>query len=143
MIINPEVKKHWMRDGSLKRNSPIHAGSAKLYRGNAGVTTIIWRDKRAPVYHTHERVRLRFLFACRPELYLKRLIIGGYERILRLLETLRNEGIDHTHQPEFTMMEWYEAYADYQRVMDVAEGLIKHLASKLYGNQRSRLASTR
>jgi lysyl-tRNA synthetase class 2 len=67
------------------------------------------------------------------ELYLKRLIVGGYERVYEIAKDFRNEGIDHTHFPEFTMIEWYEAYADYQRVMDVAEGLFKHLANKIYG----------
>lgn len=67
------------------------------------------------------------------ELFLKRLIVGGYERVYEICKDFRNEGIDHTHFPEFTMIEWYEAYADYNRVMDVAEGLMKHLANKLYG----------
>lgn len=69
-----------------------------------------------------------------PELYLKRLIVAGYEKIFEVARNFRNEGIDQTHQPEFTMLEWYEAYADYNRVMDVAEGMIKHLAEKLHGN---------
>lgn len=68
------------------------------------------------------------------ELYLKRLVVGGYERVYEICKDFRNEGIDHTHFPEFTMIEWYEAYADYHRVMDIAEGLFKHLAQKLYGN---------
>lgn len=68
------------------------------------------------------------------ELYLKRLIVGGYERVYEICKDFRNEGIDHTHFPEFTMIEWYEAYADYQRVMDVAEGLMKHLANKIIGS---------
>ena len=68
------------------------------------------------------------------ELYLKRLIVGGYERVYEICKDFRNEGIDHTHFPEFTMIEWYEAYADYQRVMDVAEGLFKHVAQKVYGH---------
>ena len=68
------------------------------------------------------------------ELYLKRLIVGGYEKVYEICKDFRNEGIDHTHFPEFTMIEWYEAYANYQRVMDVTEGLFKHLAKKLYGH---------
>jgi lysyl-tRNA synthetase, class II len=68
------------------------------------------------------------------ELYLKRLVVGGYEKVYEICKDFRNEGVDHTHFPEFTMIEWYEAYADYQRVMDVAEGLFKHLSKKLYGH---------
>lgn len=73
------------------------------------------------------------------ELYLKRLIVGGYERVYEIAKDFRNEGIDHTHFPEFTMIEWYEAYADYHRVMDVAEGLFKHLANKIYGNTKLKI----
>ena len=70
------------------------------------------------------------------ELYLKRLVIGGYEKVYEIAKDFRNEGIDHTHFPEFTMLEYYEAYADYQRVMDVTEGLFKHLANKLFGTTK-------
>lgn len=68
------------------------------------------------------------------ELYLKRLVVGGYEKVYEIGRDFRNEGVDQTHNPEFTMIEWYEAYADYQRVMDVTEGLFKHLATAIYGN---------
>jgi len=68
------------------------------------------------------------------ELYLKRLIIGGYERVYEIGKDFRNEGIDQTHFPEFTMIEWYEAYADYQKMMEVTEGLFKYLAKNIFGN---------
>ncbi len=77
---------------------------------------------------------VNFYLRLAPELYLKRLIVAGYEKIFEIARNFRNEGIDQTHQPEFTMIEWYEAYADYNRMMDVTEGLIKHLALKLYGS---------
>ena len=67
------------------------------------------------------------------ELYLKRLVAGGYDKVYEIGRDFRNEGIDHSHNPEFTMIEWYEAYADYHRVMDVTEGLFKHLAEKIFG----------
>ncbi len=66
------------------------------------------------------------------ELYLKRLVVGGYERVYEICKDFRNEGVDHTHFPEFTMLEWYESYADYQKVMDRAEELLKFLSQKLY-----------
>jgi len=68
-----------------------------------------------------------------PELYLKRLIVGGYERIYEIARNFRNEGADQTHNPEFTMIEWYESYKDYQAIMDRAEKLFKHIASVLFG----------
>lgn len=72
-----------------------------------------------------------FYLRLAPELYLKRLIVGGYEKVFEIARNFRNEGVDTTHQPEFTMIEWYEAYADYHRVMDVTEGLFKHLVKEI------------
>jgi lysyl-tRNA synthetase class 2 len=68
-----------------------------------------------------------------PELYLKRLIVGGYERIFEIARNFRNEGMDHSHQPEFTMLEWYIAYADYQIVMDLAEEMTKFVSLEVLG----------
>ncbi len=62
------------------------------------------------------------------ELYLKRLIVGGFERVYEIGHDFRNEGIDRTHNPEFTMLEFYEAYADYQRMMSIVELLIVRAA---------------
>lgn len=68
-----------------------------------------------------------------PELYLKRLVVAGYEKIFEIGRNFRNEGIDQTHQPEFTAIEWYHAYADYNVMMDVAEEMIKHIHNKING----------
>jgi len=67
------------------------------------------------------------------ELYLKRLVVGGYERVYEICKDFRNEGMDLAHNPEFTMIEFYEAYADYQRIMDITEGLFKYLAKEVLG----------
>ncbi len=66
-----------------------------------------------------------------PELYLKRLLVGGYEKIYEIGKNFRNEGVDQTHNPEFTMMEWYEAYTDYQGTMDRAEQLLRFIANEI------------
>ena len=58
------------------------------------------------------------------ELYLKRLIVGGFDRVYEIGHDFRNEGIDRTHNPEFTMLEFYQAYADYDDMMDVVEALL-------------------
>jgi lysyl-tRNA synthetase, class II len=68
-----------------------------------------------------------------PELYLKRLLVGGYEKLYEIGKNFRNEGVDATHNPEFTMIEWYEAYADYNTMMDNAEELYKFIAKELFG----------
>ena len=68
-----------------------------------------------------------------PELYLKRLLVGGFEKIFEINRSFRNEGISIKHNPEFTMMELYQAYADFNTMMNLAEDLISSLAFKLYG----------
>src|SRR5207344_1810423 len=65
------------------------------------------------------------------ELYLKRLVVGGIERVYELGKDFRNEGISHKHNPEFTMLEWYEAYADYNDTATELEGLVSTVAEKV------------
>ncbi len=67
------------------------------------------------------------------ELYLKRLIVGGFERVYEIGHDFRNEGIDRTHNPEFTMLEFYEAYADYEDMMGVVEALVVAAATAVRG----------
>jgi lysyl-tRNA synthetase class 2 len=71
-----------------------------------------------------------------PELYLKRLLVGGFEKIYELNRSFRNEGISTRHNPEFTMLEVYEAYADYEDMMNLVEGLIVQLAEGLLGKTK-------
>ena len=66
-----------------------------------------------------------------PELYLKRLIVGGLERVYELGKDFRNEGVSHKHNPEFTMLEWYEAYADYNDIAGELETLVSHVANEV------------
>jgi len=68
-----------------------------------------------------------------PELYLKRLLIGGWEKVYEIAKDFRNEGLDQSHNPEFTMLEFYWAYADYKDVMQLTEELFAHLLKKLFG----------
>jgi lysyl-tRNA synthetase, class II len=70
------------------------------------------------------------------ELYLKRLIVGGLERVYELGKDFRNEGISFKHNPEFTMLEWYEAYADYEDAAERLEQLVAHVASEVNGTTR-------
>lgn len=69
-----------------------------------------------------------------PELYLKRLVVGGFERVFEINRNFRNEGLSTRHNPEFTMLEFYQAYADYHELMDLSEELIRHLAKEILGS---------
>ena len=68
-----------------------------------------------------------------PELYLKRLVVGGFERVFEIARVFRNEGLSTRHNPEFTMLELYQAYGDYHDVMALTEELVAHLAQELHG----------
>jgi len=74
-----------------------------------------------------------------PELYLKRLLVGGFERVYELNRNFRNEGMDREHNPEFTMLEFYAAYWDYQQMMDFTEKLLKSLDNKIFGKKFERV----
>ena len=67
------------------------------------------------------------------ELYLKRLIVGGLERVYEIGRVFRNEGLDTRHNPEFTLMELYQAYTDYNGMMDLTEDLYRHVAQEVLG----------
>ena len=69
------------------------------------------------------------------ELYHKRLIVGGIERVFEIGKNFRNEGMDRTHNPEFTMLELYQAYADYNDMMSLTEDMILHIANKVFGKE--------
>ena len=76
----------------------------------------------------HNALDMPLFLRIADELYLKRLIVGGFDRVYEIGHDFRNEGIDRTHNPEFTMLEFYQAFADYREMMDVVEALIAHAA---------------
>lgn len=81
---------------------------------------------------THHNVLDRSLYLrIAPELYLKRLVVGGFERVFEINRNFRNEGLSTQHNPEFTMLEFYQAYSDYRELMDLTEDLIRELAKTI------------
>lgn len=86
-----------------------------------------------PFVTHHNTLDVELYLRIATELYLKRLIVGGFERVYEIGKNFRNEGMDRTHNPEFTLMEFYEAYSDLNGMMDIAEDLIKHLALDIVG----------
>jgi lysyl-tRNA synthetase class 2 len=81
----------------------------------------------------HNALDMELFLRIAPELYLKRLVVGGFEKVFEVNRNFRNEGLSPRHNPEFTMMEFYEAYADYQKLMDFTEGLLRHSAREALG----------
>jgi lysyl-tRNA synthetase, class II len=81
----------------------------------------------------HNTLDQTFYLRIADELYLKRLIVGGYERVYEIAKDFRNEGMDKNHSPEFTMLEFYEAFADYEKMMDLVERLIVTVVKETFG----------
>jgi len=129
MLLNPRVKQ--VLDARFEAEKAI-----RTFLWGEGYTEVetpvlqpLYGGTNARPFVTHmNALDSDFYLRVAPELYLKRLIIGGYERVFEIARNFRNEGIDLTHQPEFTMMEFYEAYADYHRIMDLTEDLVKYTA---------------
>lgn len=83
----------------------------------------------------HNALEIPMFLRIAPELYLKRLVVGGIERVFEINRNFRNEGISTRHNPEFTMLEFYQAYADYHDLMNLTEALLRQLATDLLGTQ--------
>ena len=84
-----------------------------------------------PFVTHHNALDMRLFMRIAPELYLKRLVVGGFERVYEIARCYRNEGLSTRHNPEFTMLEFYQAYATYETLMDEAEELLRHVDARL------------
>jgi lysyl-tRNA synthetase class 2 len=87
-----------------------------------------------PFQTYHNALDLAMYLRIAPELYLKRLVVGGFERVFEINRSFRNEGVSTRHNPEFTMLEFYQAYADYHDLMDLTEDLLRKLATDVLGS---------
>jgi lysyl-tRNA synthetase class 2 len=86
-----------------------------------------------PFVTHHNALDIDMYLRIAPELYLKRLVVGGFERVFEINRNFRNEGLSTRHNPEFTMLEFYQAYADYNDLMDLTEEMLRYLAQKVLG----------
>ncbi len=82
----------------------------------------------------HNALGIDLFLRIAPELYLKRLVVGGFERVFEINRNFRNEGVSTRHNPEFTMVEFYQAYADYRDLMDLTEAMFRNIARELTGS---------
>ncbi len=93
-----------------------------------------------PFITHHNALDIDMYLRIAPELYLKRLVVGGFERVYEINRNFRNEGISVRHNPEFTMLEFYMAYADYIDLMDLTEEMLRTLAQDILGDTKIRYA---
>lgn len=89
-----------------------------------------------PFVTHHNALDMELFLRIAPELYLKRLVVGGFERVFEINRSYRNEGLSTRHNPEFTMLEFYQAYATYEDLMDLTEELLRSLTSNVVGNTK-------
>lgn len=140
LILNPDAKNILDKRWAIEKAVREFLWSQDYQEVETPILQNLYGGTNAKPFTTHlNALDTEMYLRVAPELYLKRLIIGGYERIFEIARNFRNEGMDQTHQPEFTMIEFYEAYADYQRMMDVTEDLMKDVAKKVNGSLKLKM----
>ncbi len=134
LIMNPESKETFIKRSAILREIRRFLDDRGFMEVETPMLVSNAGGAAAKPFETHynaldEDVKLRISL----ELYLKRLIVGGLERVYEIGRVFRNEGVDTRHNPEFTLMELYQAYTDYEGMMELTESLFRHLAETVCG----------
>ena len=137
LIMNPEVKETFIKRSKIISEIRKYLDGQGFMEVETPMLVHNAGGAAARPFETHfnaldEDVKLRISL----ELYLKILIVGGLERVYEIGRVFRNEGVDTRHNPEFTLMELYQAYTDYHGMMDLTENLYRHLAEKVCGSAK-------
>ncbi|MBI5393280.1 lysine--tRNA ligase [Candidatus Woesearchaeota archaeon] len=133
LIMNPDVRKTFIQRSLVIReirNFLDHRGFLEVETPT--LQTLYGGAAARPFTTHHNSLNMKLYLKISDELYLKRLIIGGFEKVYEIDKDFRNEGIDRNHNPEFTMIEWYEAYTDYNDQMKLVEQLVSAVAKKVF-----------
>lgn len=135
LIVNPEVKEVFIKRSCIIKEMRNYLDE----RGYLEVETPMMQPiaggaTARPFITYHNALDMDLYLRIAPELYLKRLIVGGLEKVYEINRNFRNEGISTRHNPEFTMLEIYQAYADYEVMMELTENLIAYAAEKINGS---------
>lgn len=134
LIMNPEVKNTFITRSKIIRYVREYLDNNQFLEVETPVLhTLAGGATARPFVTHHNALDMELYMRIALELHLKRLIVGGLERVYELGRVFRNEGISTRHNPEFTMMEVYQAYADYHDMMDLTEDLVKYVANKALG----------
>ncbi len=135
LITDVESKNVFIARSKIIREIRKWMESQNFLEVETPVLQPIYGGASAHPFSTHHRaLDMKLYLKISPELYLKRLIVGGFEKVFEIGKNFRNEGIDRTHNPEFTMMEWYEAYTDYNDQQDRFESLVCYLVQTMNGS---------
>jgi len=137
LIFNPEVKKKFELRSDIIREIRTFLEKEGFLEVETPVLQSIYGGAKAKPFKTHLNAQnLDLYLRISPELYLKRLLIGGFEKVYEIGKCFRNEGVDKSHNPDFTMLEFYWAYADYKDMMKFTEKIFSFLLKKLFGTPK-------
>ena len=137
LIVNPEVKETFvLRSRILKEIRKFMDERGYMEVETPMLTTVATGDAARPFITHHNTLDLQMYLRIAPELNLKRLIVGGIDKVFEIGKNFRNEGMDIKHNPEFTNMEWYSAYEDYNDMMNISEELISTVAKNVLGTTK-------
>lgn len=137
LIVNSEVRETFIKRGRIISEMRRYFDSLGFLEVETPILNIVASGGQARPFMTHHNtLDLEMHLRIALELPLKRLIVGGLERVYEIGRCFRNEGMDTTHNPEFTMMELYQAYTDLRGMMEIAEGVISHCANAVLGTTK-------
>ena len=137
LIMNPEVKETFiLRSKILKEIRKFMNENGYMEVETPMLTTVATGDAARPFITHHNTLDLQMYLRIAPELNLKRLIVGGFDKVFEIGKNFRNEGMDIKHNPEFTNMEFYAAYEDYNDMMNISEKLISTVAKNVLGTTK-------
>ncbi|UCC72733.1 MAG: lysine--tRNA ligase [Gemmatimonadota bacterium] len=135
LAVHPEVRSLFVTRAQVLREIRSFLDERGFLHVETPILQPIYGGATARPFTTYHRALDAELYLrIADELYLKRLIVGGLERVYEIGQVFRNEGIDRTHNPEFSMLEVYQAYADYHDMMDLTEGLVHHIVQEVKGS---------
>ncbi len=138
LLVNPEVKEIFYRRNKIIQMIRTFLQDREFMEVETPMMQSIPGGAAALPFKTHHNTfNLDLYLRISPELYLKRLLVGGFERVFEINRNFRNEGISTQHNPEFTMLEFYQAYATYEDLMDLTEEMISHIAKQLLGSLKT------
>ncbi|WP_337052410.1 lysine--tRNA ligase [Pseudoxanthomonas sp. USHLN014] len=134
LIVTPESREVFIKRSKIIRAIRAWLDARRFLEVETPMMHYIPGGATAKPFTTHHNaLDLQLYLRVAPELYLKRLVVGGLERVYEINRNFRNEGVSTRHNPEFTMLELYEAYATYHEVMDLTEGVIRDTAQTVLG----------